>query len=75
VRLANLNLTLDAIRRYEQAMHRFFRDVRVHKRKEFFAATADDVHRFFDMVASGDDEEYGERWRALVGVVGSGSGC
>ena len=48
-------------------MHRFFRDVRVHKRKEFFAATADDVHRFFDMVAGGDDDEYGELWRELVG--------
>ncbi len=56
-------------------MHRFFRDVRVHKRKEFFAVTADDVHRFFDVVAGGDDEEYGERWRALVDVVGGGSGC
>lgn len=54
-------------RRYETAMHRFFRDVRVHKRKEFFAATADDVHRFFDMVAGGDDDEYGELWRELVG--------
>jgi hypothetical protein len=27
-------------------------------------------HRFFDVVAGGDDEEYGERWRVLVGEVG-----
>jgi hypothetical protein len=33
-------------RRYEKAMHSFFRDVRVHRRKEFFAATSKDVHQF-----------------------------
>ena len=31
-------------------MHLYFRDVRVHKRKEFFAASEDDVHRLFDFL-------------------------
>ena len=31
-------------------MHIFFRGVRVHKRKEFFAVSAEDIHTFFDIV-------------------------
>ena len=29
-------------------MHIFFRGVRVHKRKEFFAVSAEDINAFFD---------------------------
>jgi hypothetical protein len=46
-------------------MHLFFRNVRVHKRKEFFAATAEDVHRFFDIVEGkyiGEDDEFKTLW-------------
>jgi hypothetical protein len=31
-------------------MHIFFRDVRVYKRKEFFATSRDEINRFFDML-------------------------
>ena len=31
-------------------MHIFFRGVRVHKRKEFFVTTAEDINTFFDIV-------------------------
>ena len=41
-------------RLYEKAMHIYFRDVRVYKRKEFFAADADDINRFFNIVESQD---------------------
>jgi hypothetical protein len=45
-------------------MHIFFRDVRVHKRKEFFAATAEDVNGFFDLVSESGQagEEEREHW-------------
>ena len=45
-------------------MHLFFRDVRVHKRKEFFAASTDDVHRFFDLMEDGNQGE-GDEMSAL----------
>jgi hypothetical protein len=56
-------------RRYEKAMHRFFRDVRVHRRKEFFAATSEDVHQFFDVVdGRGADEadECAAQWARVL---------
>ena len=31
-------------------MHIFFRGVRVHKRKEFFVTSAEEINEFFDMV-------------------------
>ena len=31
-------------------MHIFFRGVRVHKRKEFFATSTEDINNFFDIV-------------------------
>ena len=31
-------------------MHIFFRGVRVHKRKEFFVTTAEDINTFFEIV-------------------------
>ena len=37
-------------RLYEKAMHIFFQDVRVYKRKEFFAVSDDDINAFFDIV-------------------------
>ena len=48
-------------------MHRFFQDVRVHRRKEFFAATGEDVHRFFDVVDGKEDEECGAQWARVLG--------
>jgi hypothetical protein len=53
-------------------MHRFFRDVRVYKRKEFFAAAADDVHRFFDVVEGkevDDGDEYKTLWASVLQKV------
>ena len=53
-------------------MHLFFRDVRVHKRKEFFAAAADDVHRFFDIVEGkeiDDEAEYKSLWTSVLKKV------
>ena len=53
-------------------MHRFFRDVRVYKRKEFFAAAADDVHRFFDVVEGkevDDGDEYKTLWVSVLQKV------
>ncbi len=44
-------------------MHFFFRDVRVYKRKEFFATSADEIHRFFDMIVSnGGDPDERQQW-------------
>ena len=37
-------------RLYEKAMHLYFKQVRVYKRKEFFAIERDEVHRFFDQI-------------------------
>ena len=56
-----------AARKYEKAMHIYFRDVRVYKRKEFFAATAEEITRFFDMMErdSGESEEK-EQWMAAL---------
>ena len=51
-------------RRYERAMHIFFRGVRVYKRKEFFVASAEEINLFFDMVenkAEGSSDEQ-EQW-------------
>ena len=39
-------------RLYEKAMHIYFRDVRIHKRKEFFAISREEVNRFFDMLTT-----------------------
>ena len=51
-------------RLHERAMHHYFRDVRVYKRKEFFAVSADDVRLFFATVDGGigaDDDDDGAR--------------
>jgi len=47
-------------RLYEKAMHIYFKDVRVYKRKEFFATSNEEVNQFFDMVEAdgGDDEQW-----------------
>ena len=37
-------------RLYEKAAHLYFKQVRVYKRKEFFAIERDEVHRFFDQI-------------------------
>jgi hypothetical protein len=52
-------------RQYEKAMHMFFRGVRVYKRKEFFAATVEDVHHFFDIVEGKDVEDAEDYRKAL----------
>lgn len=54
-------------RTYEKAMHEFFKDVRVHKRKEFFAVNTEDVNKFFDMVEGKEcTEEDMEDWNAAL---------
>jgi hypothetical protein len=53
-------------------MHLFFRDVRVYRRKEFFAATAEDIHRFFDVVEGkdiDDADEYRMLWTSVLQKV------
>lgn len=49
---------------HEKAMHNFFRDVRVYKRKEFFAASDEDVQKFFDVVegVADSDAEFKNQW-------------
>jgi len=37
-------------RLYEKAVHLYFKQVRVYKRKEFFAVERDEVHRLFDQI-------------------------
>ena len=52
-------------------MHLFFRDVRVYKRKEFFAVTTDDVNRFFDLVdGNEDDKELKDQWNEALKKAG-----
>ena len=49
---------------YEKAMHIFFKDVRVYKRKEFFVLTIADVNRFFDLVSGEkEDDEFKDDWK------------
>lgn len=54
-------------------MHIFFQDVRIYKRKEFFAAAPDDVERFFNMVTTTeeeqddvDDQEFRSQWAVAL---------
>ena len=47
-------------------MHRFFARLRVHRRKEFFAATGEDVHRFFDVV-EGKGADEADQWARVLG--------
>ena len=51
-------------RLYEKAMHIFFRDIRVYKRKEFFAASTEEINLFFDIVEgkSTESTEEMEQW-------------
>ena len=51
-------------RLYEKAMHIYFKDVRVYKRKEFFAVSAEEIHTFFDIVEGNDTDhtEEQEQW-------------
>ena len=49
---------------HEKAMHIFFKDVRVYKRKEFFVLTIADVNRFFDLVVGEkEDDEFKDEWK------------
>ena len=52
------------LRLYEKAMHIYFRDTRVYKRKEFFAVSTEEVNIFFDIVAGKNTEptEEKEQW-------------
>lgn len=49
-------------RLYEKAMHIFFRDVRVHKRKEFFAVSEEEIVAFFDMIEGKCQHEDHHQW-------------
>ena len=52
-------------RRFEKAMHIYFRDLRVYKRKEFFVVDADEINSFFDIVENkveGNTDET-EQWQ------------
>ena len=50
-------------RMYEKAMHIYFKDVRVYKRKEFFATSNEEINQFFDMVeGTGGEEDEKEQW-------------
>ena len=42
-------------------MHIFFRDIRVYKRKEFFAVSAEDIECFFDIV-EGRRPDHDQSW-------------
>ena len=58
-------------RLFEKAMHMFFIGVRVYKRKEFFAATTQEIHEFFDLVQAddlgdGQGVEAREQWECAL---------
>ena len=61
-------------------MHLYFRDVRVYKRKEFFAASEDDVNRLFDFLTQppaseeevDDHEATKELWAHALAKAGGG---
>jgi hypothetical protein len=49
---------------FEKAMHIFFKDVRVYKRKEFFVLTIADVNRVFDLVTGKkEDDKFKDEWK------------
>ena len=62
------------VRLYEKAMHIYFRDVRVYKRKEFFAASADDINRFFNIIES-EDGNHPVEMEQWVYAMAKAKGC
>jgi len=56
---------------YEKAMHFYFKDVRVYRRKEFFAVSAEEINTFFDIVEGTDANhtEEQEQWAYALAKV------
>ena len=62
-------------RRYEKAMHYYFKEVRVYKRKEFFAVSAEEINVFFDIVEGKSDAaehmEERKQWEEALAKAGA----